>query len=160
MLRGLQVRSDSSYVSPFDIATIYAGLGDRTKTFEYLEKAYQESGCRTWCFWVDPHSPPSAPSRGSASWCTTSGSRRDPSPAMGAGDQLTSAAPPSALAHSSRSGRCRQPAGCYGAGAPGQTEPRAVMRTLTEFTGGMSAGKGGGTRLIGIARAKGILRGA
>jgi hypothetical protein len=41
VLGELQARSDSSYVSPFDIATIYAGLGDGTKTFEYLEKAYQ-----------------------------------------------------------------------------------------------------------------------
>lgn len=32
----------SGYVSPYMIATIYAGLGDKDKAFEFLEKAYQE----------------------------------------------------------------------------------------------------------------------
>ena len=54
----LQARSDSSYVSPFDIATIYAGLGDRTKTFEYLEKAYQERVPYLVYLGVDPHFDP------------------------------------------------------------------------------------------------------
>jgi len=35
-------QSESSYVSPYMIATVYAGLGDKDKAFEYLEKAYQE----------------------------------------------------------------------------------------------------------------------
>ena len=51
----LQARSDSSYVSAFDIATIYAGLRDRTKTFEYLEKAYQERVPYLVFLAVDPH---------------------------------------------------------------------------------------------------------
>ena len=55
VLRGLQVRADSSYVSPFDIATIYAGLGDRTKTFQYLEKAYEERVPYLVYLAVDPH---------------------------------------------------------------------------------------------------------
>jgi hypothetical protein len=55
MLREVQVRSDSSYVSPFDIATIYAGLGDRGKTFEYLEKAYQGRVPYLVYLAVDPH---------------------------------------------------------------------------------------------------------
>jgi hypothetical protein len=35
-------QSKTSYVSPYMIATVYAGLDDREKAFEYLEKAYQE----------------------------------------------------------------------------------------------------------------------
>jgi tetratricopeptide (TPR) repeat protein len=38
----LQRRSRTSYVSSYMIATIYAGLGDKNKAFEFLEKAYQE----------------------------------------------------------------------------------------------------------------------
>jgi tetratricopeptide (TPR) repeat protein len=42
ILREWQRQSESSYVSPYMIATVYAGLGDKDKAFEYLEKAYQE----------------------------------------------------------------------------------------------------------------------
>ena len=35
-------QSETGYVSPYMIATIYAGLGNRDKSFEYLKKAYQE----------------------------------------------------------------------------------------------------------------------
>ncbi len=55
VLRELQTRQDSSYVSPFDIATIYAGLGDRPRLFEYLEKAYQERVPYLVYLAVDPH---------------------------------------------------------------------------------------------------------
>jgi eukaryotic-like serine/threonine-protein kinase len=55
VLAELQARSDSSYVSPFDIATIYAGLGDQSKTFEYLEKAYQGRVPYLVYLAVDPH---------------------------------------------------------------------------------------------------------
>jgi tetratricopeptide (TPR) repeat protein len=41
VLKQLQARSDTGYVSPFDFATLYAGLGDRSRTLEWLEKAYQ-----------------------------------------------------------------------------------------------------------------------
>ena len=58
VLGELQARSDSSYVSPFDIATIYAGLGDRSKTFEYLEKAYQGRVPYLVYLAVDPHFDP------------------------------------------------------------------------------------------------------
>ena len=55
VLQELQARSDTTYVSPFDIATIYAGLRDRTKTFEYLEKAYRERVPYLVYLAVDPH---------------------------------------------------------------------------------------------------------
>jgi TolB-like protein/DNA-binding winged helix-turn-helix (wHTH) protein/Tfp pilus assembly protein PilF len=35
-------QSETSYVSPYRIATVYAGLGDKDKAFDYLEKAYEE----------------------------------------------------------------------------------------------------------------------
>jgi TolB-like protein/DNA-binding winged helix-turn-helix (wHTH) protein len=45
ILRELQRKSKNTYVSPYLIATIYAGLGDKDRAFEFLEKAYQE---RSW----------------------------------------------------------------------------------------------------------------
>jgi TolB-like protein/DNA-binding winged helix-turn-helix (wHTH) protein/Flp pilus assembly protein TadD len=34
-------QSETSFVSPYMIATVYAALGDKDRAFEYLEKAYQ-----------------------------------------------------------------------------------------------------------------------
>jgi TolB-like protein/DNA-binding winged helix-turn-helix (wHTH) protein/Tfp pilus assembly protein PilF len=42
ILRDLLEQSKTSYVSPYMIATIYAGLGNKDKAFGYLEKAYDE----------------------------------------------------------------------------------------------------------------------
>jgi eukaryotic-like serine/threonine-protein kinase len=42
ILHDLLEQSQKSYVSPYMIATIYAGLGDKEKAFSFLEKAYQE----------------------------------------------------------------------------------------------------------------------
>jgi tetratricopeptide (TPR) repeat protein len=42
ILRDLQLKSKSGYVSPYMIATIYAGLGEKDRAFEFLEQAYQE----------------------------------------------------------------------------------------------------------------------
>jgi eukaryotic-like serine/threonine-protein kinase len=42
ILRELLRKSKTSYVSPYMIATIYAGLGDKNNAFKFLEKAYQE----------------------------------------------------------------------------------------------------------------------
>jgi eukaryotic-like serine/threonine-protein kinase len=42
ILSELQRRSQTSYVSPYMIATIYARLADKDRAFEFLEKAYQE----------------------------------------------------------------------------------------------------------------------
>ena len=42
MLNELKGRSERSYVSPYFIALIYTGLGEKDKAFEWLEKAYHE----------------------------------------------------------------------------------------------------------------------
>ncbi len=42
VLNELKVRSQQSYVSPYFMAMIYAGLGDNDRTLDWLEKAYQE----------------------------------------------------------------------------------------------------------------------
>ena len=42
ILHDLLEHLQKSYVSPYMIATIYAGLGDKEKAFSFLEKAYQE----------------------------------------------------------------------------------------------------------------------
>jgi TolB-like protein/DNA-binding winged helix-turn-helix (wHTH) protein/Tfp pilus assembly protein PilF len=42
ILYDLERKSNSGYVSPYVIATICAGLGEKDRAFEFLEKAYQE----------------------------------------------------------------------------------------------------------------------
>jgi TolB-like protein/DNA-binding winged helix-turn-helix (wHTH) protein/Tfp pilus assembly protein PilF len=42
ILSDLKRKSQSGYVSPYLIATIYAGLGDKNNAFAFLEKAYTE----------------------------------------------------------------------------------------------------------------------
>jgi len=42
ILADLLRQSKKEYVSPYMIATIYAGLGDKEKAFDFLEKAYTE----------------------------------------------------------------------------------------------------------------------
>ena len=42
ILRDFEQKSKNAYISPYSIATIYAGLGEKDKAFEFLEKAYQE----------------------------------------------------------------------------------------------------------------------
>jgi serine/threonine protein kinase/tetratricopeptide (TPR) repeat protein len=42
ILGELQRQSKTSYVSPYMIAVIYSGLGQKDNAFEFLEKAYQE----------------------------------------------------------------------------------------------------------------------
>jgi TolB-like protein/Tfp pilus assembly protein PilF len=53
-VRELQARSESTYVSPFDFATLYAGLGDRPRALEWLEKAYQRRAPYILLLAVDP----------------------------------------------------------------------------------------------------------
>jgi tetratricopeptide (TPR) repeat protein len=42
ILEELKVLSQQRYVSPFDIAVVHLGLGDRTSGFQCLEEAYQQ----------------------------------------------------------------------------------------------------------------------
>ena len=42
ILRDLQRKSKQTSASPYTMATIYAGLGDNDKAFDFLEKAYSE----------------------------------------------------------------------------------------------------------------------
>jgi TolB-like protein/DNA-binding winged helix-turn-helix (wHTH) protein/Tfp pilus assembly protein PilF len=42
ILHEWQRQSQTSYVSPYMISTVYASLGEKDKAFEYLEKAYAE----------------------------------------------------------------------------------------------------------------------
>ena len=54
VLAELQEMEKQRYVAPFFVAIIYAGLGDRARAFEWLERAYE---CRSWgLLWlkVDP----------------------------------------------------------------------------------------------------------
>lgn len=54
ILADMLSRAKSSYVSPYMIATIYAGLGDKDQAFVFLEKAYQEkSPDFSWSFKSD-----------------------------------------------------------------------------------------------------------
>ena len=54
VLEGLKQRSKQHYVSPYDFAIIYLGLGEKDKTFAWFEQAYQERS--SWMPWlqVDP----------------------------------------------------------------------------------------------------------
>ncbi len=42
ILQDLLRQMKTSYVSPYMVATVYAGLGEKEKAFSFLEKAYQE----------------------------------------------------------------------------------------------------------------------
>jgi hypothetical protein len=42
MLEGLNRLSATRYVSPYSIALVHAGLGDRDQAFLWLDKAYAE----------------------------------------------------------------------------------------------------------------------
>ena len=42
VLSELNQLSSEKYVSPYDIAIVYSGLGDKNQTFRWLERAYQE----------------------------------------------------------------------------------------------------------------------
>jgi hypothetical protein len=42
MLEGLKQLSSTRYVSPYSVALVHAGLGDRDQALAWLEKAYVE----------------------------------------------------------------------------------------------------------------------
>jgi tetratricopeptide (TPR) repeat protein len=54
VLNQLLERSRQSYVSPYYIALIYAGLGEKDEVFEWLEKAYDERESYFNLFKVEP----------------------------------------------------------------------------------------------------------
>jgi hypothetical protein len=55
VIADLQVTARRRYVSPYDIATIYAGLGDKEQALAWLEKANEDrSGWLAWWLKVDP----------------------------------------------------------------------------------------------------------
>jgi TolB-like protein/Tfp pilus assembly protein PilF len=54
-LRDLERKATKSSASPYTMATIYAGLGENQKAFEFLEKAYSEKSLRLpWSLKSDP----------------------------------------------------------------------------------------------------------
>ncbi|HWW14795.1 MAG TPA: winged helix-turn-helix domain-containing protein [Candidatus Dormibacteraeota bacterium] len=55
ILRDLERESKSVHLSPYMIATIYAGLGQKDRAFEFLEKAYLERALDlSWFLKADP----------------------------------------------------------------------------------------------------------
>jgi tetratricopeptide (TPR) repeat protein len=51
ILDQLEQLSHERWVNPMDVATIYSGLGDRERAFEWLEKAYRERS--TWLIYLN-----------------------------------------------------------------------------------------------------------
>ena len=54
VLEKLLARSKTEYVSAYEIATVYAGLGDKDRAIEWLEKAYEERSNALARFRMDP----------------------------------------------------------------------------------------------------------
>jgi tetratricopeptide (TPR) repeat protein len=55
IVRELQQPAAGRYVSPYDLATVYAALGNKEKALAWLEKAYDDrSGWLAWWMKVDP----------------------------------------------------------------------------------------------------------
>ena len=54
VINQLQERSKQSYVSPYYIALVYTGLGEKDQAFEWLEKAYAERESYFNLFKVEP----------------------------------------------------------------------------------------------------------
>ena len=54
LLHELQEFPTQRYVSSYDIATIYIGLGEKERAFEWLGKAYEERSCFLLWLKVDP----------------------------------------------------------------------------------------------------------
>ncbi len=54
ILAGLERGAGQSYVSSFELALVYLGLGERDKAFERLEQAYRERSDMLVYLRVDP----------------------------------------------------------------------------------------------------------
>jgi len=54
VLSELRKLAGQRYVSPYDIAMIYTGLGNKEEAFVWLEKAYDERARRLWALKVNP----------------------------------------------------------------------------------------------------------
>ena len=49
ILRDLQDQRNREYISPYFVALIYAGLGEKERALEWLQKAYEDrSAIMTW----------------------------------------------------------------------------------------------------------------
>jgi tetratricopeptide (TPR) repeat protein len=54
VLRDMLQKSETTYVSPYLVATVYAGLGEKDRAFQFLEKAYLEKSLNiTWALKAD-----------------------------------------------------------------------------------------------------------
>ena len=58
ILDDLKEQSRRRYISAYDVAIIYAGLGDRKQVADWLEKAYQERSIGLASIKVDPRFDP------------------------------------------------------------------------------------------------------
>jgi len=69
ILAELQRLSERSYVAATDIALVYSGLGEKDKSFAWLDKAYEEHSFSLSQIKVEPGSMPSVPTRASLTYC-------------------------------------------------------------------------------------------
>jgi hypothetical protein len=58
VIEELQRKSVERYVSPFEIALIHVGLGDRDRAFEWLDKAFRDRSDLLVYLKVDPRLDP------------------------------------------------------------------------------------------------------
>ncbi len=55
VIAGLHENARRRYTSPYDVAAVFAGLGDKEQTLAWLERAYEDrSGWMAWWMKVDP----------------------------------------------------------------------------------------------------------
>ena len=71
VLKQLQETSTRSFVSPFDFATAYVGLGEKEQATEWLERAIECIAFRSFTSRLSPGSIPCAPIRFSKPYANT-----------------------------------------------------------------------------------------
>lgn len=54
LLRNLEERAKESYVPPYSIAVLHAGLGEKAQALEWLERAFQDRSLRPVWLKADP----------------------------------------------------------------------------------------------------------